>query len=145
MSQHSRARGFSIVSAFATALLGAAALALPGESLAAEPYGCACLHNNLGSKVNYRFKWGSGDWKNVSLNPGGAEWMCWTYKDSPKSPELEFQLDVDMTSAAKFETFSIKRVHAKDKSCAAIPAAGHYHTGYVANSNKKMIQIYGGK
>ena len=71
--------------------------------------------------------------------------MCWTYKDAPKSPELEFQLDVDMTSAAKFETFSIKRVQAKERSCAAIPAAGHYHTGYVANSHNKKIQIYAGK
>ena len=128
-------------------LAGSAALLLPMASAAqTAPYGCACLHNNkVSSPISYRFKWGSGEWKTVKLAPGGAEWMCWTYKDAPKSPELLFQLDVDMTSGAKWETFSIKRVQSKEKSCSAIPAAGHYHVGYVAKSDKKKIQIYGGK
>jgi hypothetical protein len=132
---------------FIAALAATAALFLPAESAAqSAPYGCACLHNNkVSSAISYRFKWGTGDWKVVKLNPGGSEWMCWTYKDAPKSPELLFQLDVDMTKGAKWETFSIKRAQAKEKSCGAIPAAGHYHVGYVAKSDKKKIQIYGGK
>ena len=135
------------VPALVAALAGSAALLLPAVSAAeTAPYGCACLHNNkVGSPINYRFKWGTGDWKTIKLGAGSSEWMCWTYKDAPKSPELLFQLDVDMTSNAKWETFSIKRVQAKDKSCSAIGPAGHYHVGYVAGSNKKKIQIFGGK
>jgi hypothetical protein len=133
--------------ALMAALAGSAALLLPTLSAAqSAPYGCACLHNNkVSSPISYRFKWGGGDWKTVKLAPGSAEWMCWTYKDAPKSPELVFQLDVDMTRDAKWETFSIKRAQSKEKSCAAIPASGHYHVGYVAKSDRKKIQIYGGK
>ena len=134
------------VSAVLAALAGVAALVQSTESQAAEPYGCACLHNTkVDTTINYRFKWGTGAWKAVALPKGGAHWMCWAYKDAPKSPELLFQLDVDMTSTAKWETFTIKRAQSKDQSCGAIPASAHYHVGYVANSNKKKIQIYGGK
>lgn len=134
------------VSAALAALAGVAAMVQSGEALAAEPYGCACLHNTkVDAAINYRFKWGNGAWKAVALPKGNAHWMCWAYKDAPKSPELLFQLDVDMTAAAKWETFTIKRAQSKDQSCAAIPASAHFHVGYVANSNKKKIQIYGGK
>jgi hypothetical protein len=136
------------ISTMMAALAGTAGLVQSGESQAqaSAPYGCACLHNNkVATAIKYRFKWGSGDWKNVSLAPGKAEWMCWAYKDAPKSPELLFQLDVDMTANAKWETFTIKRAQSKDTGCANIPASAHYHVGYVAGSNKKKIQIFGGK
>lgn len=111
---------------------------------AANTHGCSCLHNNTASTIHYRFRWGDRDWKKVSLSAGGAEYMCWAYKDAPKSPELQFQLDVDMTSGKKWETFDIPRVQTKAASCAATGPSGHYHVGYVANSNKKKIQIYNG-
>jgi hypothetical protein len=129
-----------------TALLGAAGILLSAESLAEKPYGCACLHNSkTEGTINYRFRWGTGEWKSVGLGKGKSETMCWAYKDAPKSPELEFQLDVDMTSGKKWETFSIPRGQSSSVSCSAVPSSAHYHVGYVANSNKKKIQIYPGK
>jgi hypothetical protein len=140
------ARGAVGVAALMAALAGSAAMLQSGESQAqaSAPYGCACLHNSkVATTINYRYRWGNGEWKKVSLPQGRNETMCWTYKDAPKSPELLFQLDVDMTSNAKWETFSIKRAQAKAVACSATSA--HYHVGYVANSNKKKIQIYNGK
>ena len=51
---------------------------------------------------------------------------------------------VDLTKGEKWETFSIKRAQSKERSCSAIPAAGHYHVG-ITKGNSKKIQIYGGK
>ncbi len=150
MSKHSgvRLNRFFSVSTLVAALLGTGAMVQSNESQAqpSAPYGCACLHNSkVATTINYRFRWGDRDWKKASLAQGKVQWMCWSYKDAPKSPELQFQLDVDMTSTANWQTFSIARAQSKEQSCGAIPASAHYHVGYVANSNKKKIQIYGGK
>ena len=71
--------------------------------------------------------------------------VCWTYKDAPKFPELEFQLDVDLTGGTKWQTFSIPRAQSTSVACGAVPSTAHYHFGCVANSNKKKIQVYPGK
>ena len=132
------------LSAAVTALAIAASPEVFAQATA--PYGCACLHNNkVSGTINYRFKWGSGAWKNVSMPAGGAHWMCWAYKDGPRSPELLFELDADMTSGTDWKTFSIKRAQSKEQNCNAIPAAAHYHVGYVEGTNKKKIRIFDGK
>jgi hypothetical protein len=130
-------------------LLGLCAVALSGEASAqstSKPYGCACLHNSkVDGKINYRYKWGNKDWKVVSLNKGKSETMCWAYKDAPKSPELQFQLDSDMSSGTNWETFSVPRGQSSDVKCSSVPDMAHYHVGYVKDSNKKKIMIYNGK
>ena len=142
--------GRSVISAaVAAAALGAVAVALPGEATAQQnatkPYGCACLHNNkVDMTVKYRYRWGDRAWKGSTLAKGQTDTVCWTYKDAPKSPELEFQLDVDLTGNTKWETFSIPRAQSSAVACKAVPANAHYHFGYVKNSNRKKIQVYGG-
>lgn len=135
--------------ALVAATLGVVAMGLPGESVAqntTKPYGCACLHNSkVDLTVKYRYRWGDRPWKTSTLKKGQTDTVCWTYKDAPKSPELEFQLDVDLTSGNKWETFSIPRSQSSSVACNAVPTAGHYHFGYVKDSNKKKIQVYGGK
>jgi hypothetical protein len=129
-------------------LAGAASLALSTPAMAqntAAAYGCACLHNLTKTSITYRFKWGEGEWKKVTMKPdGGAQWMCWRYKDGPKSPELVFELDTDLTSSNKWKNFSIPRVQSKDTGCNNIPEKGHYNVDYVAN-NKKQVQVYTGR
>ena len=144
-------RGRSGISAaVVAAALGVVAVALPGESMAQQnmtkPYGCACLHNSkVDMKVKYRYRWGDKPWKGSTLAKGQTDTVCWTYKDAPKSPELEFQLDVDLTGNTKWETFSIPRAQSSAVACKAVPDSAHYHFGYVKDSNKKKIQVYGGK
>ncbi|APV51009.1 hypothetical protein BWI17_15735 [Betaproteobacteria bacterium GR16-43] len=130
---------------FAVALIGAAGMIQSGGAVAAEGYGCACLHNNIQSTIKYRFRWGDRDWRPVTLAPGAAEYMCWAYKDAPKSPELQFQLDTDLSSEAVWKTFSIKRAQSKEASCSATPKSAHYHVGYLDGSHKKKIRIFDGK
>jgi len=117
------------------------------EGLAADKaFGCACLHNSkTTATINYRFRWGDREWKSVSLGQGKSETMCWAYKDAPKSPELTFQLDTDMSSGKDWKTFSVPRGQSSDVNCSSVPAMAHYHVGYVKDSNKKKLMIYNGK
>jgi hypothetical protein len=141
-----RVFGFLGVSAVMAVLAGSAGLVQSGESSAqsSAPYGCACLHNNkVQTPIKYRYRWGHHEWKTVSLAPGRNETMCWAYRDAPRSPELLFQLDIDLTSTNRWKTYTVKRAQAQSVSCSA--TAAQYHVGYVAGSNRKMIQIFTGK
>lgn len=144
-------KGRSGISAavLAAAALLVVAVALPGESVAQSPtksYGCACLHNSkVDMTVKYRDRWGDRAWKSSTLTKGQTDTVCWTYKDAAKSPELEFQLDVDLSGNTKWETFSIPRAQSSAVACKAVPASAHYHFGYAKGSNRKKIQVYGGK
>lgn len=143
-----RVREWPSAAACVAVLVGTAGMVQSAPSVAQNttaPYGCACLHNNTQAGIKYRYKWGEGEWKGVSMQPKGAQWMCWRYKDSPKSPELLFQLDVDLTASTKWETFSIKRAQSRETGCAFIPRQAHYHVGYVAGTDKKEVQIFPGK
>lgn len=126
---------------------GLLAFAFSGDLLAADKgYGCACLHNSkVDGTINYRYKWGNNDWKVASLNKGTNQTMCWAYKDAPKSPELTFQLDSDMTKGKSWETFTVKRGQSSDVNCNSVPGMAHYHVGYVKDSHKKKIMIFPGK
>ena len=134
--------------AIAAAVLGTAAVALPGDAKAqntTKPYGCACLHNNkVDMTVKYRYRWGDRSWKSSTLAKGQTDTVCWTYKDAPKSPELEFQLDTDLTGKTNWTTFSIPRMQSAAVQCKAVPQNAHYHFGYVKDSGKKRIQVYPG-
>ena len=138
-----------LVRTLVLAALGISAVALSAPSLAqstSKPYGCACLHNSkVDGKINYRYRWGDKEWKVLSLNKGSNQTMCWSYKDAPKSPELQFQLDTDMTAGKEWKTFSVPRGQSSDVQCSSVPEKFHYHVGYVKDSNKKKIQIYNGR
>jgi len=148
ISKQGGSRGIS-AAVLAAATLGVMAVALPSESVAqnpTKPYGCACLHNSkVDMKVKYRYRWGDKAWKASTLAKGQTDTVCWTYKDAPKSPELEFQLDVDLSGNTRWETFSIARAQSAAVACKAVPDSAHYHFGYVKDSNRKKIQVYGGK
>lgn len=131
-----------------SAALGALAIGAAGEAVPqpTKPYGCACLHNSkIDMTVNYRYRWGGGAHKTNSLPKGQTSTVCWAYKDAPKSPELEFQLDVDLTGKTQWQTFSLTRGQSASVSCEAVPSSAHYHFGYVSNTDKKKIKIFPGK
>lgn len=134
--------------ALAGLLIGAAGIAASSGASAqntALPYGCACLHNRTPVNVNFRYRWGDSEWRDRRLETGMNYVMCWRYKDAPKSPELLFQLDIDLTPTVRWETFSIKRAQSRDTQCSAVPEVAHYHVGYVGGSNRKAIGIYPGR
>lgn len=70
-------------------------------------HGCACLHNQTQVPISYRYKWGEGEWKTMKLQAGYRNWICWQYQNAQKSsPNLLFQLDVDMSKGSAWTTYT---------------------------------------
>lgn len=108
----------------------------------ANPYGCACLHNNTNQNINYRYHWGDKQWKNVALKANHQQWLCWTYaQGTASSPPLQFQIDVDLSKANAWTTYSIERVQSRAQDCSAIGRKGHYDIGFRPNTNNAFIHI----
>ena len=105
-------------------------------------HGCACLHNQTQVPISYRSKWGEGEWKTMKLQAGYRNWICWQYQNAQKSsPNLLFQLDVDMSKGSAWTTYTIGRVQTAGASCDAVGAGGHYNVSYRPNTNNGFIQV----
>jgi len=113
----------------------------PPMARVGQPYGCACLHNQLGQPVRYRYRWGQDDWKPVSLPPNYQQSLCWTYAPgSTTSPQLLFQLDVNLTGRNDWVTYNVDRMQSPTQQCPDVPSRGHYDIGYRPN-NRALIQL----
>jgi hypothetical protein len=121
-------------------------LALDGSVSAASaenyPYGCACFHNKTGVDIKYRYKWGGGDWKNMSLSAGYQRPLCWRYaQGSHSSPDLLFELDVDMSKGSAWTKYDIKRLQVSDNTCSAVGHEAQYDIDYRPNTNRSFIHV----
>jgi hypothetical protein len=125
--------------------IAAVALLSAGDRPAAAKqttHGCACLHNMTPVPISYRYKWGEGEWKTMKLEAGYQNWICWKYDNAQKSsPNLLFQLDVDMSKGSAWTTYAIARVQTVGASCSAVGQGGHYNVSYRPNTNNSFIQI----
>jgi len=128
-------------SAPAAAAAIAVAWTLPAASQDTT-HGCACFHNKTSATISYRYKWGDGQWQTYKLQPNYQNWICWKY-DSPQksSPNLTFQLDVDMSKGSAWTTYAITRVQTTAAHCNAVGKGGHYDISYRPNTNNSFIQV----
>ena len=109
-------------------------------------HGCACLHNETSRPVNFRYHWGTRDWKQVNMRPGFQYVFCWRYADgSHSSPDLQFELDVDMTKGNAWTTYNIGRSQTPGETCNVVPTNAHYTVKYRPNSANQFIAVYKGK
>lgn len=106
-------------------------------------HGCACLHNETGQTVNFRYHWGTRDWKSVNMGAGYQYAICWRYGDgSRSSPDLQFELDVDLTKSNSWTTYNIKRIQTAGSTCNVVPADAHFTVKFRPNTNNQFIAIY---
>ena len=105
-------------------------------------FGCACLHNKTEHRINFRYKWGNKDWTADYLRSGNQETLCWRYAEgSTSSPELTFQIDVDLTGGAAWTTYALPRVQANSNSCEAVAHNFHYDVSYKPNTNRQYLYM----
>lgn len=106
-------------------------------------HGCACLHNETGRPINFRYHWGKKDWNKVSMKPGWQYSICWKYADSShSSPPLQFELDVDMSKGNAWKTYDIGRVQAPSDACSDVGSDAHYTVKHQPNTNNQYIAVY---
>lgn len=105
-------------------------------------HGCACVHNKTAVPISYRYKWGEGQWQTFKLSASYKNPICWKYDSAKKtSPELTFQLDVDMSKGSAWTTYAIPRVQTRGATCDAVGKGGHYDINYRPNTNNAFIQV----
>lgn len=105
-------------------------------------HGCACFHNKTNATISYRYKWANGQWQDYKLQPNYQNWICWKYDNPQKSsPNLTFQLDVDMSKGSAWTTYAITRVQTTAAHCNAVGQGGHYDVSYRPNTNNTFIQV----
>jgi hypothetical protein len=127
-----------------TMLLAACALwaAMPTASQAQGAFGCACMHNQTGMNIHFRYKWGNEDWRNRQVGAGQNYSICWNYGSGPHtSPSLLFQLDRDMGPGAAWTTYTINRGQSPQNNCAFTHPASHYDIRFQAGTNNSFIQV----
>jgi hypothetical protein len=122
-------------------LAGIAALLSMPSAGRANTHGCACVHNETGQAVNFRYRFGNGDWRRVRLKANWNDAICWRYSGSRSSPELRFQIDVDMSKGNAWTTYALTRVQTPGNTCKVVPPNGHYAIKYRPNTNRQFIQV----
>lgn len=129
--------------AVAVALVGVGGASFSRPAAAQQiTHGCACLHNQTQAQISYRYKWGDGEWKTTSLRPGYQTALCWQYANAQRSsPDLVFELDVDMSKGSAWTKYAIARVQTAGNSCAQVGNGGHYNVSYRPNTNNGFIHI----
>jgi hypothetical protein len=125
-------------------LAGLALSAVLSSPSHANTHGCACVHNETGQSINFRYKFGDGNWKNVKLQAGWEDAICWKYGagGAKASPDLRFELDVDMTKGSAWTVYSLTRIQTPGDTCNVVPSNGHYAIRYRPNTNKQFIQVF---
>jgi len=113
------------------------------QNVAGSRYGCACLNNEAGVNINFRYAFGSNPMKKASMGANTRQWICYDYGNGPRSsPPLKFELDVDMSRGNAWTTYALTRVQSNAQSCNAVGALGQYGVRYRANTNRQFIEVY---
>lgn len=108
----------------------------------ANTHGCSCVKNETGQAINFRYRFGNGDWKSVRLQAGWEDAICWKYADAKRSsPPLSFQLDVDMTKGNAWTTYALTRVQTPGSTCSVVPKNGQYAIRFRPNTNNQFVRV----
>ena len=67
--------------------------------------------------------------------------MCWKYGSAKTSPDLTFQLDIDLAAGSAWTVYEIARVPTTREHCDAVGKGGHYNISYRPNTNNAFIQV----
>lgn len=109
----------------------------------AQTHGCACVHNETGRQVNFRYHFGTGNWKVVNLQAGYNDAICWRYADGTRSsPQLQFEIDVDMSKGNAWTVYNLIRVQTNGSTCSVVPRNAQYAIRFRPNTNNQFVQVY---
>lgn len=128
-----------IAALFAACLLWTA---MPSAGQARGSFDCACMHNQTGLPVNFRYKWGNEDWRSRQVAPGANYALCWNYAGGPHaSSPLLFQLDRDMGPGVAWTDYTIARVGSMTNQCSGVPRPGQYFVRFQRGTNGQFIHV----
>jgi len=112
---------------------------MPGQSA----FGCACLNNQTGQSINFRYRLGnSSPWKPTTLLAGNVYSFCTPFGAGPQSwAWLHFQFDRDMGPGSAWTDYQIARVGSTSNQCGLVPRQGHYFVRFQPGTNNQFLQV----
>ena len=85
---------------------------------------------------------GEASRQNITLRPGYEEALCWHYAGgNHSSPDMTFELDVDMSKGKPWTFYDIARVQSANNVCEAIGQNEHYDIDFRPNTNRSFIEV----
>jgi hypothetical protein len=94
---------------------------IPGSARDLEqvtPYGLVCLVNRTDWDINYRFRWGDGEWRSRTVSADRSRYHWWDYAPgSHSSPNFEIRFDADFTNGTNYRQYDLERYRAANKDC----------------------------
>jgi hypothetical protein len=107
---------------------------------AADRFAILCLNNNTNRIINYKYKWGDGNWKTSRVRPAGRYLHSWKYKrqNQRKSPHFRIRFDSDLSSAKYWQKYNLKRNASPEQSC----RSGKNYVFKYDGKSKRYVELY---
>jgi hypothetical protein len=98
-------------------LVLAAALPFAAIGLTSSPalasethYAVVGIYNPTHLTIHYSFRWGDGEWRSYTIDPGAKRWHAWRY-DSPnenQSPVPYIMFDADLSDDINYQEYRLE-------------------------------------
>ncbi len=89
-----------------------------GNSL--HRYATTCIENDAYGPIHYSRKWGDGEWKDFSIQPGDSHFHSWSYANlnNPTSPKLYIRFDCNRNKSGYQERmYELERFQTFEQDC----------------------------
>jgi hypothetical protein len=72
--------------------------------------GAVCLINSTSIKLNFVYRWGTGEWQKGEVEPGGSQWFAWKYATAEHvSPVFEIAYDNSLAEGITDQRYVLDR------------------------------------
>ncbi|MBL8331043.1 MAG: hypothetical protein JNJ71_19555 [Rubrivivax sp.] len=113
-SRSTAARALTGLALCASALLMAAPAQAQGTKFA-----LTCIGTGTGGAINFSYRWGSGEWRSTTVQPGN--WVVlsyrYDYEGENRAPRLQVRFDDDLSSGTNWWNQELKSYAAREKAC----------------------------
>ncbi|HRW08484.1 MAG TPA: SH3 domain-containing protein [Caldilineaceae bacterium] len=101
-------------------------------------YDFVCITNLTGRRIDYRFRWGNGQWQTLSVDPQQNRRHWWELKwDESSSPSFEIRFDADYTNAASNIGYWLPKKRTIDTAC---PNGQQYEFRFMGNNHIDLVR-----
>lgn len=104
-------------------------------------YSISCIWNGTDIELNYKVRWGDGNWKSMKVAPGKWRSHYWNYAyiNENRSPTLNINFDANLTSADSYKSYRLKKFAVEHTNCNNI---NERETFKRVSGNRNRLDLY---
>lgn len=98
-------------------------LVMTTKAQATDRYALVCVHNTTNQALTYSFRWGSANWRQITLAANSVEFHSWSYQYG-SAPRMEVSFDSVLPSFFSSEKpyplrYTLTPLPAPEQNCTA--------------------------